>query len=325
MHRYLVLLLVALSAFLGGFFFPKSALPSSQSFPNPAIRQAGYHYINPLLECENTSNIEHNTQLTSLKKSLIKQIDDIYSAGKITRIALYFRDLNNGPWFGINENDQFTPASLLKTPMMIAYLKTAEENSSLLSEHLLYDPTDNPPESPNPAISPLIVNTPYTIEELLTRMIAYSDNNAFNLLTLHMPYEQIEQVHLDLGLTVPSESTPDDFISVQQYAGLFRVLFNASYLNRPMSEKALSILATASYHDGLVAGVDDNIEIAHKYGFRHGNNGIDQLHDCGIIYYPNHPYLLCIMTKGHEFPSLATAIKDLSYSVYQNIKTLYPN
>jgi len=325
MRKYLLLIFVASAAFLGGFFFPKSHSSSSQAPTNSAIRQAGYHYINPLLECESNVGIEDNAQLTSLKKNLNKQIDNIYSAGKVTRIALYFRDLNNGPWFGINENDQFTPASLLKTPMMIAYLKNAEENPQILTEHLLYDPTNNPPESPSPGLAPLVTNAPYTIEELLTRMIAYSDNNAFNLLTLHLPYEQIAEVHEDLGLTVPRETTPDDFISVQQYASLFRVLFNASYLNRSMSEKALSILATASYKNGLVAGVDNNIEVAHKYGVRHGNDGIDQLHDCGIIYYPTHPYLICIMTKGSEFVPLATAISDLSRTVYQDIKTLYPN
>jgi hypothetical protein len=58
------------------------------------------------------------------------------------------------------------------------------------------------------------------------------------------------------------------------------------------------------YNDGLKAGIPANIELAHKFGERGiiGMNGREQkqLHDCGIIYYPKHPYILCIMTRGYE-------------------------
>ena len=48
-------------------------------------------------------------------------------------------------------------------------------------------------------------------------------------------------------------------------------------------------------------------------------NGERQLHDCGIVYYSNHPYLLCVMTKDKTIENLADAIKDISHLVYEEI------
>lgn len=314
--------------FAGGYLFKTSSTPSPTpaSLNNPssfAIRQSGYHYINPLLECENSQNIGNNKELTSLKDQLEIQINQEYQRGTVTHVALYFRDLNNGPWFGVNENSEFTPASLLKTPMMMAYLKLAESDPAILSKKLFYDAKNNPPESPTPTISPMQPNSSYSVEELISRMITYSDNNAFNLLTLNLDYNQVMQVHNDLGLTVLNKDTPQDFVTVKQYAGLFRVLYNSSYLSRSMSEKALSILSQASYHNGLVSGLREEIEVAHKYGVRHGDDGIEQLHDCGIVYYPGHPYLFCIMTKGRDFKALTSTISHLSRVVFDEIDQRY--
>lgn len=326
MRKYLLTgVVAAIPAFLLGSFTARrpTTTPTQQS-SNIPIRQSGYHYINPLLECEGTEGIENNSELSSLKVQLESELDQIKSSGQITNLAIYFRDLNNGPWFGLHEDDDFSPASLLKTPVMIAYLKQAESDPSILTRKLRYDPSVNPPESPAPNIPSMQPKDTYTIEELISRMITYSDNNAFNLLVANISYDAIKQVHTDLGLTLPDDSTPEDFISVKQYAGIFRVLFNSSYLSRSMSERALSILSQASYHDGLVAGVDKEIEIAHKYGVRGGNGSINQLHDCGIVYYPDHPYLVCIMTKGHDFKSLSSAISRLSRVVFTQIQSRYP-
>ena len=49
-------------------------------------------------------------------------------------IAVYFRDLHDGPWFGINEDKEFDPASMMKVPVMIAWLKRAETNPIVLNE-----------------------------------------------------------------------------------------------------------------------------------------------------------------------------------------------
>ena len=89
-----------------------------------------------------------------------------------------------------------------------------------------------------------------------------------------------------------------------------------------MSEKALELLSQTTFSSGLVAGVPDKINVAHKFGERtvHLNSTGEvmyrELHDCGIIYNAKHPYSLCVMTKGKEFDNLKDVIRKISVEVY---------
>ena len=112
-------------------------------------------------------------------------------------------------------------------------------------------------------------------------------------------------------------------ISVKQYSIFFRILFNSSFLSRTNSEYALSLLSKTEFGAGLRSGVPENILIAHKFGERTTQDGLNQLHDCGIVYYPDHPYLLCVMSRGENLHNLIDSIKKTSEFVYKTIQEQY--
>jgi beta-lactamase class A len=122
----------------------------------------------------------------------------------------------------------------------------------------------------------------------------------------------------DLGVDVPNAQKPEDFMSVKQYASFFRILFNATYLNKDYSEKALSLLTKTEFTQGIVSGVPKTVSVSHKFGETRYNNLL-QLHDCGIVYFPKKPYLLCIMTRGDNANDLTHVISHLSQSVYEQV------
>jgi len=109
-----------------------------------------YKYISPLLEC-NAPNLESHKNI-DLKNLIISIIKDESSNNDITDAAVYIRDLNNGPWIGINLTEKFSPASLLKVPILITYLKLAENNPKLLQEKIRIENIDSNSLSQN--ISP---------------------------------------------------------------------------------------------------------------------------------------------------------------------------
>lgn len=293
-------------------------LPDLTPNQSPEVHSGGYSLINPLLEC---NNLADNRELVPFKNKLQAIVDDSVNKQSASHVAVYFRDMNNGPWTGINEEDTFAPASLLKVPLMMAYLNRADDDPSILGKKLRFDNIGNTDTSQFfKPIKTLTPNNEYTVDDLLTYMIEYSENNAFALLTLNADDKMFSQIYQELGISVPGVQTPQDFITVKQYASFFRILFNASYLSRQNSVKALTLLTNTHFDLGITAGVPKKIPVAHKFGERNNEDtGERQLHDCGIVYYPNHPYLLCVMTRGSDYNKLASVIREISKTTYQQV------
>ena len=183
-------------------------------------------------------------------------------------------------------------------------------------------------DSPSVTLTP---NQPYTVSELLSHLIIYSDNNAASLLVNNFDPNALGDIFTDLNLGSSSYDTTGDSVTPKQLSLMFRVLYNGTYLTADWSEKALELLSQVNYKQGLVAGVPAGITVAHKFGERElvdsvtGQVTNDELHDCGIIYYPGSPYLLCVMTKGNNgsLQQLQTAIAGISATVYQEVSNGY--
>lgn len=98
-------------------------------------------------------------------------------------------------------------------------------------------------------------------------------------------------------------------MSPKQYSRVFRTLFNGTYSPWNLSEQVLDLLSHTSFTQGIVAGTPQNITISQKFGehtntLPNGSVADHELHNCGIVYYPDHPYFLCIMTRGKTFSDL---------------------
>ncbi len=315
----LIFLVIGLAS---GVLIGKNIAKDKNDTQSKEVRLGGYKYVSPLLECELNSSVGEIEYKPS-KNKIASYITEEIQKKTITQASVYYRDLNNGPWFGIDEKENFSPASLLKLPVLIAYFKQAEKDQTLLQKKLTYKKVSAAIEQSFMTQNPLEETQEYSIEELLEHMIIYSDNNALFLLEQNIDENKIDAVTKDLGIETATEITPEDYMSVKSYASLFRVLYNASYLNKEMSEKVLTILGKVAFTKGVVAGLPDNIVVAHKFGERELENSIKQLHDCGIIYYPKHPYLLCVMTRGTNYENQSLVISNVSRKIYEDIDNRY--
>lgn len=285
------------------------------------VRQGGYQFINPLLECDTTEGGD-TRELKPFKYKVEAMVRDKLATGEAFGVSVYFRDLDNGPWFGLNEDVKFSPASLLKVPVMMGYLKLAETAPEVLQTKIRYkgdfDLAAFQFFAPRQHLEP---GKFYTVDELIYRMIAYSDNNAYELLLRNIDTDYLDQILADLNIEhEPAER--EDILTVKTYSGFFRVLYNASYLNKQMSEKALECLSHDFFNVGIIAGVPPGTTVASKFGewAVDEQSGIKQLHEFGIVYHPEHPYLLGIMTRGHDIRSLAGVIQDISRLIYEEIE-----
>lgn len=214
--RMPVILLLAVIAVLAAtnaftfYIFKTKAVFSGDSCAS------NYSFINPRFACGH-KNVIDKKGYSDLKFKLESYIEEKKSENKADVVAVWFRDLESGPTFGINDRMDFIPASLLKLPMALTYFQLAE----------------------------------------------------------------------DLGILEPGHDLNMASVNTKGYGSIFRMLYNISFLDKEMSEKLLSLLARSYFDDGLRAGVPERVVIAHKFGERYLPDGTKQLHDCGIVYYPD--------------------------------------
>ncbi|MEK7643649.1 MAG: serine hydrolase [Patescibacteria group bacterium] len=279
--------------------------------------------VNPLLGCE-IGDQDDFQELKLIKENLEKKIHDLEATNSVSNASLYLRTLNNGRWLGVNEDALYAPASMLKVIIMISYFKQAENNPALLTKQVIYTSIDNDPEINVGEKERLTTGNKYSIDKLIEHMIAYSDNAALNALLDSSDPAKLEETFTTLNLALPKNTDVLDDISAKQYSAVFRTLYSASYLNTDMSEKALRLLSKTTFQIGIPAQLPTDISVAHKFGIRKVNQSTE-LHDCGIIYYPEHPYFLCIMTKGANIQKQALAIQELSKLTYTELDTFFKN
>lgn len=295
-------------------------------------RPGNFKFINPILGCEIAPK-EAFTELRPIRETIARSIERAVRDGRAAGASVYLRLLNSGRWTGVEEEDRYAPASLQKVIVMIGYLKAAQDNPTILSEKITYRaPTPGGAPEEGSVATALEAGTTYTVDELIRRMIVYSSNDALNLLLDHLtettlPY--VRDVYSDLNITFPERITNDalDFMSPKAYSLAFRVLYGSTYLSNEASERALELLSKTTFTEGLRVGVPPQILVAHKFGARtvQDANGqpIKELHDCGIVYYPGHPYLLCVMTRGATFGDLAAVIADFSRDAYEGVDRIF--
>lgn len=105
------------------------------------------------------------------------------------------------------------------------------------------------------------------------------------------------------------------------------ILYNAAYLNREMSEKALQLLSLQDFRLGIAAGVPKGIKVAAKFGEIVPENKSEdiQLHEFGIVYHPKGHYILGVMTRGRDFAAQAGVIRDISAMIYTEVDSSIRN
>lgn len=278
-----------------------------------------YSHIRPLILPWDKDS-DKARELIPFRESINKHIERYIESKKATLIAYYFRDLNNGPWFGINVSIEFKLASLLKVPVMMSYYRLAEQDKTALEKKITFDGVSTNTIDYNALTKPagsLVSGKSYTVEELIQKMIIDSDNDAFKMLVDNIDVGLLADPYNLTEIEILSKN--QDYIStIREYSTFMRVLYNASYLSRPYSEKALQVLIQSKFKNGLVAGVPEHVEVAHKFGIRQTDDTY-QLHDCGIVYYAHFPYQICVMTQGKNLEELADVVKGLSQETYTQV------
>ena len=332
---------LGVAALGAGILIGWMARPQNDSPAPRGVRQpdSGYSFISPLLYVA-TPTETSLPEYAPFKKDASAIVSKGLASGSLKRISVYFRDLSSNDWFGINQDQAYSPASLFKVATLMTFLEMAETDPNLLTAKIAISPSSQDLNSISyqyfPPAHPLKTGQTYDAQDLLSRMIVESDNNAAGALQTLIGPDKLAKTYRDLGLVTASSSLDNITVTPAEYSRIFRVLYNGTYLSHSLSEQTLSLLSHTTFTGGLVAGVPAGTVVSHKFGeWTYAVTAtttadgaapatMHELHDCGIIYYPDHPYFLCVMTQGSaSFPDLEKAISDVSSTIWSDTVRLY--
>lgn len=232
--------------------------------------------------------------------------------------GMYFEYLPTGTSVNINGNNEFYAASLFKTPVVMALYHTRERLGK----------NDDPvvalkPENLDEKFGNLWKKgAGYKIKqsELVKLALEESDNTAIKSLFPFIGSVDFEDVYqgLDINLDTNSKGA---ILSAKSYSSIFKALYFAAVISVDHSELILNHLSKTIFPDKLVAGVPSGIEVAHKIGNFIDSDGNEAFTDCGIVYKPKRPYLLCMVSRTDE-QTARVRMQDISKMIYDYLSSV---
>ncbi len=218
-----------------------------RKIPSDMLDRQGFSYIDPDIAVE-----KKPIKYVPFELKTSKRIFEEINIDKTISLSVYVRNLDNGPWFGIREDDGFASIRSLKMPIFIAYLKWSEGEPGLLEQTIKIDKiSDSDAEKIFIPRNQLKVGQSYSVRELLEEMMINLNLTATEILLKKIPYSFLTQVDMDLGVFLPGEEDIRDTISLKEYSSFFRILYGASYLSPSSSQFALSLLTKSDFPDGI--------------------------------------------------------------------------
>ena len=285
---------LALSAYFMGTMQVANRSGHSQVEKYPFLAQR-------LFEPEHNDLIVNFTQLREVMRSTQKEHG--------LPVGVYFEYLPTGSSIGVNDQFEVELGSLAKVPAVMATYKNIEDgvispdtNMTLKPEYL-----DNQFGS----MWQKGAGAKVTVREAIKASLVESDNTAVNALIASIPNASHEAVFERLDLPKTTDGVFPT-MSPKGYASIFRSLYLSTYLSYEHSNAILDYLSKTKFTDKLPAGVPSSVKVSHKIGvFNTPETKTTVYNDCGIVYVPQRPYILCIMAATDE----ATARKEtITYS-----------
>ncbi len=242
------LALFTLGAALGWYLHAERA---SGTFNVVRDASTSYTFIAPFLLLEVPESTDAAYQ--PVKQAFAAYVASALASKKASDISVYYRDLDTSQWVGINTQEKFSPASMLKVVTLITILHAAESDPSILTKNITIGPVQNDEGDSQdfyPPAHPVKTGETYTVQDLLAHLIIESDNTANGVLTQFIGTEAIKKTYDDLHLPMP-DSQASDADTAQQYSHLYRTLYSATYLSPRVSEQVLDLLSRTTFDRGF--------------------------------------------------------------------------
>ncbi len=228
-------------------------------------------------------------RFVNLRKQLHQFVDQFKGT-----YAVFFEYLPTGVTIGINEKNVFPPASLVKVPLAMAFYNGVEDRG--INENKIITIQNKDLDNKFGTLWEKGPGYKISLKDVVKIMLQESDNTAYNIMANNIEDRDFADIYN--GLDLEYDEKGKFIITAKGYSSILASLYFSAILNYAHSNMLLDYLAHTNFNDQLVAGIPKNIKVSHKIG---ANDALGIYQDCGIVYLPKRPYILCmISSSSHE-------------------------
>jgi beta-lactamase class A len=315
MIKIFVIFLTA--SLLGNIFFLTKFLVNEKQEDETQL--SDYPYLARRIFSENPNDVIIN--FVPLRQKLRGYIEE-----KPEKIGVFFEYLATGVSVGVNDRQTFFRASLVKVPGIMSAYKLIEEEKLTKNEELVIE--DYHLDSDYGSLWQRGAGAVISVGDAISYSIKESDNTAYevlnervnDLLLADVGEEQnIDDVYDYLDIPRDSEGLTQE-VTPRNYSSILRSLFFSAYLSYHDSNELLDLMTQSTYKKGIAGPLEGKVKVAHKFGIHNVEPDNYEVHsDCGIVYLPQRPYILCIMIDSGEEVVTSQYMQEISKIIYEYI------
>ncbi|HSX33453.1 MAG TPA: serine hydrolase [Candidatus Saccharimonadales bacterium] len=228
--------------------------------------------------------------------------------------SFYFEYLPSGTSIKIGADNELVAASLIKVPLVMNLYKAVELGKLRLDQKVTI--TASELDDAYGTLYQRGAGTSITLQQAAQYALEQSDNTAAHVIYDHVQNlltdDQQSLAQLDIDQTIQNGQA---VIDAKSYASILNSLYLSSYLKPQDSQAILSDLTLSNATNRLTAELPKTLVVAHKIGVY---NATWSESDCGIVYVPNRPYIICVMV-GLPDDQANTFIAKVSKQVYDYV------
>ena len=231
------------------------------------------------------------------------------------RVGFYYKNLVTGETFGLNENELFESASVIKLPMYAVIMKLYHEGKLDLTDKLTCRDREKKPSCG--ALQFFPGDFEVEIGTLCALMITLSDNTATNMFIRHFGIDflngqfreiGLSQSHIERFLFDPEASAQgkENRVTPAEMGMLLERIYRHAYMSEAISVQMETILQKQQIKHKIRGYLPKSIVCMNKTG---EDEGITN--DVGVVCAPE-PFVVCYTFNQADVPEAERAIREIT-------------
>lgn len=216
------------------------------------------------------------------------------------KVGFYYKNLSTKEIITYNEGANFSPASIIKLPIIMAVYKMAYQGKISLETQISIKEIEKMPSCG--AINSFSYEPELDMKTLCALMITISDNTATNVLINHIGMENLNQEFIEMGLKntrinrilfdkEASKKNIQNIVTPLEMGDLLEQLYSKQFVSEEVSQEIVDILCRQQINHKLKEMLPPGTRAAHKTG-----EDDDISNDVGIIY-GKEDFIVCYLSN----------------------------